>query len=175
MAAFQEECILTVFKGYDVDVINPSGGSEKVTLSLWDVDYTVNEGYERIRPLTYTETNVVLLCRLLWIYIEGVHRGDENIEAIWKSELKQYCPKVPIILVGTKYDFRDLSLTVRDKLTAFDEGVDLARKIGAVEYMECSAKTGKGVKELFERAVKVGYKHWRGQQQKKNAGSCQLM
>ena len=77
--------------------------------------------------------------------------------------------------IFTKYDFRDLSLTVRDKLTAFNEGVDLARKIGAVEHMECSAKTGKGVKELFERALKVGYKHWRGQQQKKNAGSCQLM
>lgn len=36
-----------------------------------------------------------------------------------------------------------------------DEGQAVAQKIGALKYLECSAKTGEGVKEVFEHATRA--------------------
>ncbi len=51
-------------------------------------------------------------------------------------EVTQYCPNVPIILVGTKLDLRHE--VPRDDSTVVSQldGVRLARKIGAFAYAE---------------------------------------
>ena len=90
-------------------------------------------------------------------------------------------PRNPIILVGMKCDLRDPEFqdTVDwDKMHTFNDGVELASKIGAVEYMECSAKTGGGVKRLLDRAVEVGYKYYRSEHLKKKScrkSKCHLL
>lgn len=71
-----------------------------------------------------------------------------------------YCPDVPYILVGTKLDLRDDPSTL-DKLRSSGQtvvttakGEELARKIKAVKYLECSAKTEANLKNVFDDAVK---------------------
>jgi GTPase SAR1 family protein len=71
-----------------------------------------------------------------------------------------FCPEVPLIVVGTKLDLRDDQATL-DKLgtqghkpISTAQGEELARKIKAVKFMECSAKTGQQLKSVFDEAVK---------------------
>jgi GTPase SAR1 family protein len=72
-----------------------------------------------------------------------------------------YCPDVPLILVGTKLDLREDSGTIQ-KLQALGQtpistakGQELANKINAFKYMECSAMTQLGLKDVFDTAVKA--------------------
>ena len=54
------------------------------------------------------------------------------------------------MLVGTKIDLRDDD-QVPSK--SEEEGKALAKKLGAVKYLECSALTQKGLKNVFEEAI----------------------
>lgn len=64
-------------------------------------------------------------------------------------------PGAPFILVGTKTDLREdneivSSLKVRNEEPVnMLKGIKLARRLGAAEYVECSAVDMVGIKELF--------------------------
>jgi len=64
-------------------------------------------------------------------------------------QLKHHCPKAPIILVGTKTDLRKGQA---DGVSQ-EEGQKLAKQIKALTYMECSALTRQGLKEVFDTAI----------------------
>lgn len=57
------------------------------------------EDYDRLRPLSYPQTNVFLLC---YSVVNPV--SFDNIRAKWSPEIKLTNPHTPIILVGTKLD-----------------------------------------------------------------------
>ena len=38
----------------------------------------------------------------------------------------------------------------------YKDGVQLAKKIGATKYLECSAKNNEGLEAVFREAAKVG-------------------
>ena len=63
-------------------------------------------------------------------------------------------PGAPVILVGNKIDRTD-----RREVTT-EEGWELARKINAVTYIECSALTEEGVRKVFEKAALVGLAYY---------------
>ena len=52
-------CFLTVFDNY-VPNVEIDGGMSSVKLKLWDT--TCQEDYDRVRPLTYPHTNMILTC-----------------------------------------------------------------------------------------------------------------
>jgi Ras family protein A len=68
---------------------------------------------------------------------------------------------VPIILVGNKKDIRADETAVNEmrKLNQqpvkFEDGEKMCQQIGAFAYLECSAKTKEGVKEVFEQATRA--------------------
>ena len=55
------------------------------------------EDYDRLRPLSYPQTDVMFVC----FSIENVD-SFENIESKWIPEVRHHCPDVPIILVACK-------------------------------------------------------------------------
>ncbi|XP_042042212.1 rac-like GTP-binding protein RAC9 isoform X3 [Salvia splendens] len=63
----------------------------------------------------------------------------------WVPELRHYTRNIPIVLVGTKSDLREDKQYVGDHSGAVaitrEQGEELRKIIGAVAYIECSAKT----------------------------------
>ena len=126
----------------------------EVDIELWDV--AGSEEYDQLRPLGYHDTNVFVLCFSL-----NEPSSFTNVKERWYPELSQHCPRTPILLVGTKEDLRDdpevvSQLTMRDlSPITYRQGLECARDIGAVKYMECSSLTDKGVQEVFVEAARA--------------------
>lgn len=141
----------TVFKNY---VAHIEVDEKQLELALWGT--AKQEDYDRVRPLSYPDTDVILMCF-------SIDSPDslENIPEKWTPEVRHFCPNVPIILVGNKKDLRNDPHTLRElakmkqKPVAPEEGRTMAEKINAYGYLECSAKTKDGVREVFETATRA--------------------
>jgi len=72
-----------------------------------------------------------------------------------------------MILVGTKLDLREDGETIgklrerRMQPIAYAQGNAMARDIGATRYLECSALTQKGLKGVFDEAIRSVRECWR--------------
>lgn len=77
----------------------------------------------------------------------------------WVPEITHHCPKTPFLLVGTQIDLRDDAATieklskVKQKPITVESAEKLARELRAVKYVECSALTQKGLKNVFDEAI----------------------
>jgi len=148
---FPEVYVPTVFENYVADI---EVDGRQVELALWDT--AGQEDYDRLRPLSYPDTDVILMCF-------SIDSPDslENIPEKWTPEVRHFCPNVPIILVGNKKDLRNDENTKRELMKMnqaplkHDEGKRMADTINAVAYLECSAKTKEGVREVFEQATRA--------------------
>lgn len=105
---------------------------------------------------------------------DGISRNQ------WISEVMHFCAGLPIILVGCKNDLRrdrrvidELKKTSQRPVTPEEvrfcflshrflwmmcrpfQGMAVANKIGARHYLECSARTGEGVREVFQYATRA--------------------
>lgn len=90
----------------------------------------------------------------------------ENVSAKWVPELQHYASSTPILLVGLKTDLRDEPNTSKTELrtdwlsfepaiTRHHEDIEyLLRSKDVAAYMECSAKTQKGLKDVFDKVRK---------------------
>eukprot|EP01095_Lingulamoeba_sp_RSL-Kostka_P017718 TRINITY_DN93_c0_g1_i2.p1 TRINITY_DN93_c0_g1~~TRINITY_DN93_c0_g1_i2.p1 ORF type:complete len:197 (-),score=79.92 TRINITY_DN93_c0_g1_i2:40-630(-) len=149
--AFPGEYIPTVFDNYSANVMVDG---KPVNLGLWDT--AGQEDYDRLRPLSYPNTDVFLLC-----FSIVNPTSFANIKSKWWPEVTHHCPNAKLMLVGTKLDLREEQETIQRlnekglaPLTA-DEGRALAKDIEAVNYLECSALTQKGLKNVFDVAIKA--------------------
>ncbi|KAI9314008.1 small GTPase-binding protein [Zopfochytrium polystomum] len=148
---FPEVYVPTVFENYIADV---EVDGKHVELALWDT--AGQEDYDRLRPLSYPDSHVILIC-----FAVDSPDSLDNVQEKWISEVLHFCANLPIILVGCKKDLRfdarvieELRKTGQAPVTSA-QGQAVAEKIGAYRYLECSARTGEGVKEVFEHATRA--------------------
>ncbi|KAI1709860.1 ras family domain-containing protein [Ditylenchus destructor] len=148
---FPSEYVPTVFDNYAVTVMI---GGEPHSLGLFDT--AGQEDYDRLRPLSYPQTDVFLVC-----FSVVAPASFENVKEKWVPEITHHCPKSPIILVGTQVDLRN-DMQVVEKLAknkqrpiTTEMGEKLAKELKAVKYVECSALTQKGLKNVFDEAILV--------------------
>jgi Ras family protein A len=126
----------------------------QITLALFDT--AGEEDFDRLRPLSYPDTNVVLIC-----FSVGNSASAVNVSDKWSPEIRHFCDQCPIILVACKTDLRTNPQTIAKlkldgaKPVTTEFGQRLATQIKADAYMECSAKTREGVQELFMLAARL--------------------
>ncbi|XP_014671952.1 PREDICTED: ras-like GTP-binding protein RHO [Priapulus caudatus] len=163
---FPEVYVPTVFENYVADI---EVDGKQVELALWDT--AGQEDYDRLRPLSYPDTDVILMCF-------SIDSPDslENIPEKWTPEVKHFCPNVPIILVANKKDLRNDEATKRElakmkqEPVRTEEGRTMAEKIGAFAFLECSAQTKEGVRQVFETATRAAL-----QVKKRKKRGCTLL
>jgi len=148
---FPSEYVPTVFDNYETAVMVDG---VCYNLNLWDT--AGQEEYDKLRFLCYPDSDVFLLCFSL---IQPP--SFENVEKRWKPELETHCPNTPILLIGTKLDLRDDPNTIeqlkkeRAVPISHEQGLEMAKKITAATYVECSALTQKGLREVFDEATRL--------------------
>ncbi|MEE6513019.1 hypothetical protein FKM82_020441 [Ascaphus truei] len=119
---FPESRIPTVFDNYVADI---EVDGKLVELALCDT--AGQEDYNRLRTLSYSDTDVILMCFSI-----------DNPDSLTAHHVN-----------------RSAVLSVPQELVKPEEGRDMANRIGAFGYMECSAKMKDGVREVFEMAARA--------------------
>lgn len=140
---FPEGYVPTIFENYISQVRGSQG--KIIQLSLWDT--AGQEEYDRLRPLSYPDTNVVVVC-----YAVNNIISLHNVREKWAPEVKMFCEDVPLILVGTKLDM--LSSSGEDAVS-FEEAEQLSKEIGAIKHIRCSAKTTENIRDVFNVALAI--------------------
>ena len=137
-------------------------GGEPYTLGLFDT--AGQEDYDRLRPLSYPQTDVFLVC-FSTVSPSSFENVKEKVFSVkrtflqralelctfhllqWVPEITHHCQKTPFLLVGTQIDLRDDAQTVeklaknKQRPISLENGEKLARELKAVKYVECSALT----------------------------------
>lgn len=165
---FPQDYIPTVFDNYSTtialpDPSNPDSEPQVFKLNLWDT--AGQEEYDRLRPLSCPQTDIFLIC-----FSVNEPNSFQNVYDKWFPEVKHntnfenldlyhQSGKLPVLLVGTKADLRDDDHE-RDRLQESNQDFvsaqqinELVNKLGLMGYVECSAATQAGVREVFEKAV----------------------
>ncbi|ODV83202.1 hypothetical protein CANARDRAFT_177847 [[Candida] arabinofermentans NRRL YB-2248] len=159
----------TVFENYIHDIFIDG---QQLQLSLWDT--AGQEEFDRLRSLSYSDTHCIILC-----FSIDSHDSLENVKNKWVGEILEHCEGVKLILVALKADLRvneansdendennnnnnTASATTlynnagqMKRLVTYDEGLIIAKEIGALRYLECSAMKNKGVNEVFTEAARI--------------------
>ena len=119
-------------------------------------DTAGQEDYDRLRPLSYPDTSVVLIC----FSVDSPVSASSVVEK-WIPEVRHFCGQCPIILVACKKDLRNDAEVIAKlkqdgaKPVSTEAGKQLAGQIKADAYMECSAKTREGVQDVFVQAARL--------------------
>ncbi|XP_049848418.1 ras-related C3 botulinum toxin substrate 1-like [Schistocerca gregaria] len=148
--SFPGEYVPTVFDNYTAFAVVDN---VPANLGLWDT--AGSSEYRTLRPLSYPGTDVFIICFSIF-----QPESFRNVYEVWYKEIEAACPNVPILLVGTKADLRSVKSVIDELKTNGEEpitvaqGEHMAQEIGAVKYIECSAKTQMNLSSVFEEAVR---------------------
>uniref|UniRef100_A0A8C5WRT5 Ras homolog family member F, filopodia associated n=1 Tax=Laticauda laticaudata TaxID=8630 RepID=A0A8C5WRT5_LATLA len=148
---FPEQYAPSVFEKYTTNV---TLGKKEVVLHLYDT--AGQEDYDRLRPLSYQNTHVVLIC-----YDVMNPFSFDNVLIKWIQEINHFCRGIPILLVGCKTDLRKdkehlkkLRSAQQEPIT-YKQGEETCCQIGASMYLECSAKFRENVEPIFSEAAGI--------------------
>jgi Ras-related C3 botulinum toxin substrate 1 len=160
-----------------------------ISLGLWDT--AGQEDYDRLRPLSYPQTDVFLICFSL-----VSPPSYENVRTKVRQLLQVHAAKTetpPHLVVSRDsasctFNFDSVSwyqtrptwrschnweiarpvgiyiecwmhvwtiLTRRMAPIQYSQGVAMSKDVGAVKYLECSALTQKGLKTVFDEAIRA--------------------
>ncbi|GIX68691.1 ras-like GTP-binding protein RHO [Caerostris darwini] len=136
-----DPAVPTIYKEYRTEV---EVEGKKVPIVLWIVP--AQDHYSAIRTLTYENSDAVILC-----FAIDNPASLISVTQKWFPEILEYTPNTPIVLVGNKIDLRNSELA--NEHVSVDQGKEVAAKIKAVKYIECSAKNGDAVKDVFKAAA----------------------
>ncbi|KAG9095616.1 GTP-binding protein Rho1 [Ceratobasidium sp. UAMH 11750] len=98
---------------------------------------------DRLRFFNYNNAGIIA-----FVFSIDIPGSLESIEERWKGEMDHFCPGIPQVVIGCKSDLRansDPHLLVNTQ-----SGIDLATRLGARHYIECSAQQYVNIERLLE-------------------------
>lgn len=134
----------TVFENTGVEVYMDG---VQISLGLWDT--AGNDNFKSIRPRSYQQADVVLIC-----YSVANPNSLASVQHKWIAEVRENLPKVPVLLVATQTDQREMGMH-RGSCISAAEGRRVAHEVHAKGYLECSSLSNRGVQQVFEYAVRT--------------------
>lgn len=170
----------TVFENYIHDIFVDG---RHITLSLWDT--AGQEEFDRLRSLSYSDTDTIMLCfsvdsrdslaNVQHKWVGEIADHCENVKLVLvalKCDLRNSDNDTNAITPGliqqqrthqSGSDLENINRNLDGNINSgknndyitYEEGLAMAKKIGALRYLECSAKLNKGVNEAFTEAARV--------------------
>lgn len=134
----------TVFENTGVEVYMDG---VQINLGLWDT--AGNDNFRQIRPRSYHQADVVLIC-----YSVANPNSLASVQHKWIAEVRENLPKVPVLIVATQTDLREMG-AYRGNCISAAEGRQVAHEVHAKGYLECSSLSNRGVQQVFEYAVRM--------------------
>eukprot|EP00800_Vazella_pourtalesii_P011539 TRINITY_DN2777_c2_g1_i1.p1 TRINITY_DN2777_c2_g1~~TRINITY_DN2777_c2_g1_i1.p1 ORF type:complete len:203 (+),score=24.38 TRINITY_DN2777_c2_g1_i1:331-939(+) len=174
---FSREHTPTIFDNYLVDVMV---NGEICHLGLFDT--ASHENYDKLRPMSYSQANIVLIC-----YSVVKPSSFRSITEKWVPELHFFANKTPFILVGTQTDLRsEMEINLNSNSPAkFERHDTVSRKQGkklskelskycnCIGHVECSALTQQGLKTVFDEVIRSATS--RSKDKMKGKGKCYVL
>jgi len=129
---------------------------QEIDLNVWDT--SGSDSYGKIRPLTYDDVDVFIVC-----YAINSPISLENVRKKWIPEIRSHSRRTPFVLVGTKSDLRPHESKrkqrsrVRESLSLVDpvKANDAALTLGASASLECSSLKQTGIETVFSNAMQA--------------------
>uniref|UniRef100_A0A0R3RPV5 Ras-like GTP-binding protein Rho1 n=1 Tax=Elaeophora elaphi TaxID=1147741 RepID=A0A0R3RPV5_9BILA len=158
---FIEQYTPTAFDDYAIEAF-VNGKTKMLTVC----DTAGEDDYNNLRPLSYPDTDVFIVCY-------SVERPEslKSVEEKWIPEIRRFCPDVPVLVVGNKKDIRNEKgreqkacdeNSQQKNLVNFDEAIACAKKFSDHRVIECSAKTKEGIRQVFDAAIRIATTHRAG-------------
>ncbi|XP_058049242.1 rho-related BTB domain-containing protein 2-like [Ahaetulla prasina] len=129
-----------------------------ISLRLWD---TFGD-HHKDRRFAYGRSDVVVLCFSL-----ANPNSLRHVKTMWYPEIKHFCPRTPIVLVGCQLDLRyaDLEAVNRARrplakpikpsdILPPECGHEVAKELG-IPYYETSVVAQFGIKDVFDNAIRA--------------------
>ncbi|ELP89339.1 Rho GTPase, putative [Entamoeba invadens IP1] len=127
-------------------------------MEIWD-----KGGQEEYRliPSSYPNTTCFVPCFSI-VNLDTF----KSLKTLWLPEIKRLNRDIPILLVGLKSDLRESNekeerkypISIHQKITT-EEGLQMAKDIGACGYVECSSMNDSNVNSVFEKAIQISYEY----------------
>jgi len=121
--------------------------NEEVSFTIWDTSGA--QAYDSVRPLSYNEADIFMLC-----FSVADPCTLTNVRDHWIPEIKRHRPDAPILLTGCMARQRD-DPSVSEKLREVglspvtpDQAMQICAEVGISIYVDTSAQ--EGVKEVLE-------------------------
>jgi len=140
-----------------------------ISLGLWDT--AGQSDFAKMRPISYKATDVYL------VFFSVVNPTSfENVKDHWIHEVREHSPDVPFFLIGTQVDQREEKTVLKtlndrkEKPISEKEARKLAKDIGAVNYIEISAKEKSTYGDLWEEVLRYTINEYKSQ--KKPGKQC---
>ncbi|XP_065273721.1 rho-related GTP-binding protein RhoF isoform X2 [Emys orbicularis] len=169
--AFPEKYAPSVFEKYTTSI---TVGNKEVILNLYDT--AGQEDYDRLRPLSYQNTNMVLIC-----YDVMNPTSYDNVLIKWYPEVSHFCRGVPLILIGCKTDLRKDEEHLRKLMSSeqepitYNQGEATCQQMKAQAYLECSAKCRENIEDVFKEATNIALNAMKKAKRRKKRKRCSIL
>lgn len=114
-------------------------------MHLWDT--AGQQEYDRLRPMFYVKTEVILMCFSL-----NDPDSLKNVTNKWIIEVREYCPKAAVILIGTHSELWNPN---EDGAITQAQIDDVAKEIKAFKAFTCSVLKNENIVDIFDLAIQA--------------------